>query len=66
MLIAVTIELALTLVVLASSDWRTRLLGTMLLTAYAYYSASWAAVAQVVRRLIKDWDDRNNPPPGAA
>lgn len=59
MRIAVTLEIAIAWTLFGSRDTRTVILGACLLTVYAYYSATWAAVS----RFVDWWNDRNTPPP---
>jgi hypothetical protein len=62
MAVATALELAIFWTMLASRDHRTVIVGMLLATGYARYSASRAAC----ERFIEWWHDNNSPPPGGA
>ena len=59
MMRAVILELVMLGAFLGSHDARSRTVGVLAWVAYLYFSATWAALQQLVEWL----DDQNNPPP---
>lgn len=62
MIIAVSLEVLMVMVTLASADIRTKIIGGVLWAVYFYYSATFAAIES----FADWWNDRNNPPGGPA
>lgn len=62
MITATFLELALLGTLLGSSDFRTRIVGSVLWCLYFYFSASFASL----RALAKWLHDQNDPPGGTA
>jgi hypothetical protein len=61
-LVAAALELGLLIIVLTSSDGRTRIAGAVLWCAYLHYSATLCAL-----RALAEWlHDQGNPPGGTA